>query len=231
MTWETANPLNSCGTLEASPLTCQISTCAPPDSAGYLPKYRPLWPAIPNSIWKQPPLAQIASQRSQTRRSPASTRPADNAELPKRIDELVRQVGALHVERNRSPPYRDHIGHDSPSRIPPPAPQCAAPPEGHRPGTTLQLSAGLTAASDTRRRIVPSPAPTTNGGTRLHYENLPPLHHVGVTNVESRTPHTEYTWYRFQLARRIEPVQTPKAGKISKAQVPLRKHKQIVSQV
>jgi hypothetical protein len=78
-------------------------------------------------------------------------------------------------------------------RIAPPSPECATPPEGHRPGTTLQqLSAGTTAASDTELRIVHSPAPTTNretkaadvnGGTRLHYENLPPLHYVGVTNV------------------------------------------------
>jgi hypothetical protein len=35
-TWETANLLNSCGTLEASPLTCRIFTCAPSGSTRYL---------------------------------------------------------------------------------------------------------------------------------------------------------------------------------------------------
>jgi hypothetical protein len=42
------NVLHSCGTLEASLLTCRISTCAPSGSAAYLPKYRPPWPAVPN---------------------------------------------------------------------------------------------------------------------------------------------------------------------------------------
>jgi hypothetical protein len=37
---------------------------------------------------------------------------------------------------------------------------------------------------------------------------------------------------KVQLARRLGPVQTPTASKISKAQVPLRKkHKRIVSQL
>jgi hypothetical protein len=41
--------------------------------------------------------------------------------------------------------------------IAPPAPECAAPPEGHRVGKTIvQLSAGTTATSDTGRRTVPA---------------------------------------------------------------------------
>jgi hypothetical protein len=137
--------------------------------------------------------AACADSITEIASTPALTsidQPADNAELSKRVDELERQVAALRVQRNR-PRYRDRRSssrdrNDNP-RNRPSSPRMRRPsrrsPSRH---DLQQLSAGTTAASDTVRRIVPSPAPTTNretnaadinDGTRLHYENLPPLHH------------------------------------------------------
>jgi hypothetical protein len=85
--------------------------------------------------------------------------PADNAVLPKRVDELARQVATLRVEGNR-PRYRDRRFS---SRQPKESPfQAHNAPPLQKLTVLQQLSASTTAASDTGRRIVPSPAPTTN---------------------------------------------------------------------
>jgi hypothetical protein len=68
----------------------------------------------------------------------------------------------------------------------PPALQIAAPTTSRPPDMILQQPAGTTDVSETWRKTVPRPAPTTSretntadvsGGERLHYRHRPPFHH------------------------------------------------------